>query len=217
LSTLAKPQQICGSEGSENAKVLTKNEVLRSPPPEGAKTAKFPDATTGSVDTADCPDRRPKQDRVSRCHVEAEEPSRSWVEAQEERAAIGEHDRKIAWDWAEGFARLDPDRPPKDVPLKRWQQFVDDAGRLIDSGHVAEADSGGMGRPRPIRPRRGETIGRVDQMGLAWFIKGGRVVKHVDECRGDRGANWCSADLPAQGGASGRVLVWELFNEKELR
>jgi hypothetical protein len=43
-----------------------------------------------------------------------------WGEAEEERAAIVEHDGKIPCEWAEGFARLDPDRPPVDVPLKRW-------------------------------------------------------------------------------------------------
>jgi hypothetical protein len=50
----------------------------------------------------------------------------SWHDDHEERAAIIEHDGKIPREWAEGFARLDVDRPPSDVPLKRWRRFVDD-------------------------------------------------------------------------------------------
>src|SRR5262245_59093692 len=46
-------------------------------------------------------------------------------EAEEERAAIAEYDGGIPRAWAEGFARLDPDGPPADVPLRRWRTFVD--------------------------------------------------------------------------------------------
>src|SRR5271169_2391335 len=41
-----------------------------------------------------------------------------WGEAEEERAAIIEFDGGIPRDWAEGFARLDRDRPPVGVPLR---------------------------------------------------------------------------------------------------
>ena len=47
--------------------------------------------------------------------------------------------------WAEGFARLDPDRPPGDVPPKRWQRFVDDVGRFLDSPFCAVAAAIGWG------------------------------------------------------------------------
>jgi hypothetical protein len=33
--------------------------------------------------------------------------------------------------WAEGLARLDPSRPPADVPPKRWARFIDDCGRFL--------------------------------------------------------------------------------------
>jgi hypothetical protein len=62
-----------------------------------------------------------------------------WGEAEEERAAIVEHDGAIPRAWAEGFARLDPGRPPGDMPLKRWQRFVDDVGRFLDSPFCAVA------------------------------------------------------------------------------
>jgi hypothetical protein len=56
----------------------------------------------------------------------------TWGEA--ERAAIVEHDGGIPRAWAEGFARLHPDRPPSDVPLRRWQIVINDIGRFLDAG-----------------------------------------------------------------------------------
>jgi hypothetical protein len=41
--------------------------------------------------------------------------------------------------WAEGFARLDPDRPPVDVPPHRWRRFIDDVGLFLDSPFCAVA------------------------------------------------------------------------------
>jgi hypothetical protein len=52
------------------------------------------------------------------------------VALDEERAALIEHEGNIPREWAEGFARLDPNRPPGDVPLRRWRAFVDDIGGL---------------------------------------------------------------------------------------
>ena len=46
---------------------------------------------------------------------------------------------------AKGFARLDPDRPPGDVPLKRWRRFVDDVKRFLDSEFCAVAVALGWG------------------------------------------------------------------------
>jgi hypothetical protein len=59
-----------------------------------------------------------------------------WDETEAERAGIVEHDGAIPRDWAEGFARLDPDRPPADAPPQRWQRFVDDVGRFLESPSV---------------------------------------------------------------------------------
>jgi hypothetical protein len=49
----------------------------------------------------------------------------------EERAAIVEYDGGVPRAWAEGYARLHPDRPPKDLPPKRWLQFINDIGRFL--------------------------------------------------------------------------------------
>ena len=34
-------------------------------------------------------------------------------------------------DWVDGVARLDPDRPPSDVPRHRWRQFVEDCNKFL--------------------------------------------------------------------------------------
>src|SRR5262249_57558490 len=62
-----------------------------------------------------------------------------WGETEDERAAIVEHDGAIPREWAEGFARLDPDAAPADVPPKRWQRFIDDIGLFLDSPFCAVA------------------------------------------------------------------------------
>jgi hypothetical protein len=51
-----------------------------------------------------------------------------WADAEEERAAIV----GVPREWAEGFARLDPDRPPAGVPLRRWQAVIDAIGTFLD-------------------------------------------------------------------------------------
>ena len=97
-----------------------------------------------------------------------------WHDWYEGRAAIIEHDGAIPRDWAEGFARLHPDRPPSDVPRRRWQTFIDDCGRFLDTWG-AEALALGWG-PLELFGCDGEKpFARVDQMGLIWFIKGGHV------------------------------------------
>lgn len=64
----------------------------------------------------------------------------SWTDAEEERAAIVEYDGGAPRAWAEALARLDPNKPPGDVPPKRWLQFVDDCGKFIDDGWATSAE-----------------------------------------------------------------------------
>ena len=62
----------------------------------------------------------------------AERAIATWGEAEAERAAIVEHDGGIPHAWAEGFARLHPDRAPAGVPLRRWQAVIDAIGTFLD-------------------------------------------------------------------------------------
>jgi hypothetical protein len=54
--------------------------------------------------------------------------SRSVIESGPKRPA---HAEAPAAQWSEGIGHLDPDRPPVDVPLNRWRQFIADARRLL--------------------------------------------------------------------------------------
>jgi len=93
-----------------------------------------------------------------------------------ERAAIIEYEAGAPRPWAEALARLDPDLPPADVPLKRWQRFIDDCSRFLDCGWAARAkelgwtplDLFGCDRERPFA--------RIDRLGLLWLVNGDRLV-----------------------------------------
>jgi len=74
-----------------------------------------------------------------------------WSEAEDERAAIVEHDGAIPRAWAEGYARLDPDHPPSDVPRRRWRGFLRGAARQRDR---QDNDDGECRRARSVQGRR---------------------------------------------------------------
>ena len=96
-----------------------------------------------------------------------------WTDAQEERAALVEYDGGAARSWAEALARLDPSKPPNDVPPKRWLRFVDDCGRFLDAGWAERAAALGWGPFELFGCDRKRPFARVDNMGLVWFLNGG--------------------------------------------
>jgi hypothetical protein len=133
----------------------------------------------------------------------------NWDDVEEERAAIVELDGEILRDWADGFARLDPARPPGDVPPRRWRQFVDDVGLFLDAWAARAAALGwsphelfGCDRDRPFA--------RIDQAGLVWLLNGGKLIALSEstatiEIRdGERHTRRRRPTDP------GRVLAWEL-------
>jgi len=134
----------------------------------------------------------------------------TWGEAHEERAAIVEHDAKIPRAWAEGFARLDPDQPPANVPLKRWQRFIDDVGRFLDSPFCAVAAALGWGSHDLFGADRDRPFARIDRAGLLWLLNGDKVLMLAQDAvtietrTGARQTYRCKPPDP------GRVLAWEL-------
>ena len=94
----------------------------------------------------------------------------------EERAAIIEHDGGGSRTWAEALAQLDPANPPADVPLARWQQFIDDCGRVLDLGWANRAEAFGWGPLDLFGCDRERPLARYDHMGLLWMIQGGKLV-----------------------------------------
>jgi hypothetical protein len=129
----------------------------------------------------------------------------------EERAAIIEHDRGAPRSWSEGLARLDPNKPPGDIPPRRWLRFIDDCGHFLDTGWAERAATLGWGPLDLFGCDRERPFARVDHLGLLWLRNGCSIL----ELRRDR------AILKTESGALqtfyrrpvevGRVvLVWEL-------
>jgi hypothetical protein len=112
--------------------------------------------------------------------------------------------------WPERIGRLDPGNPPADVPLNRWRQFLADARRLIDDGMVAQAAAAGWAAHDLFGCDNTKPFGRVDQMGLVWFVKGGRIVSMSMSAAVIETPTGAKQIYRRKGGALGRVPVWEL-------
>jgi hypothetical protein len=132
----------------------------------------------------------------------------SWTEAHEERSAIIEFDGGAPREWAEGLARLDPARPPADVPPRRWLQFLNDCGHFLDSGWADKAAALGWSASDLFGCDRHRPWARIDQAGLLWLIAGRRLLALTAD----------SATIGTSGGGSltyrrvhnrpGQVLAW---------
>jgi hypothetical protein len=141
--------------------------------------------------------------------VPPESAPAAWGEAEEERSAIVEHDGKIPREWAEGFARLDRDRPTGDVPPKRWQRFVDDLGLFLDGPFCAVAAALGWGPHDLFGCDRDRPFARVGQAGLLWLLDGNKLVAMSE--------NTATIETPTEArqfyrrkpGELGRVLAWD--------
>jgi hypothetical protein len=134
-----------------------------------------------------------------------------WTDAQEERAAIIEHDGRAPRAWAEGFARLDLNDPPGDVPLRRWLRFIDDCGRFLDGGWADKAAGLGWGPFDLFGSDRERPFARIDHMGLLWLLNGHTIVElHRDHATIETlgGARQTYRRRPVEVGRV--VLAWEL-------
>src|SRR5580704_19014179 len=141
--------------------------------------------------------------------VPAETAPALW-EAEAERTAILEHDSGIPRNWAEGLVRLDPDRPPGDVPLRRWQRFVDDVGRFLDSPFYAVAASLGWGPHDLFGSDRDRPFTQIEQSGLLWQLNGNRLVMLAEDTvriETPAGTRLTYRREPIEPGC---VLAWEL-------
>jgi hypothetical protein len=135
----------------------------------------------------------------------------TWTGAQEERSAIVEYDGGASRAWAEALARLDPSKPPADVPLPRWLRFIDDCGRFLDGGWASRAAELGWGPLDLFGCDRERPFARVDQLGLLWLLKGGTIVElHRDRAilQTERRATQTYRRRPVEVGRV--VLAWEL-------
>jgi len=99
-----------------------------------------------------------------------------WTDAQEERAAIVEHDGGMRRPWAEAMARLDPARVPANMSQERWAQFIDDCGRFLDQGWATHAEGLGWGPLDLFGCDRERSPAEGDHAGLLWRIEGGKLI-----------------------------------------
>jgi hypothetical protein len=134
----------------------------------------------------------------------------TWGEAEEERAAIVEDDGKIPRAWAEGFARLDPNRPPGDVPAKRWLRFVDDVGTFLDSPFCAVAAALGWGPYDLFGCDRDRPFARIDQAGLLWLLGGDKLIALTENTATIKTRTGARQTYRRKTVEFGRVLAWEL-------
>jgi hypothetical protein len=134
-----------------------------------------------------------------------------WGEPEEERAAVIEYDGGAPRAWAEALARLDPNKPPADVPVRRWLHFIDDCGRFIDGGWAECVAAFGWGPLDLFGCDRERPFARVDHFGLLWLVDGGRILElHRDRAviETASGAHQVYCRRPVEVGRV--VLAWEL-------
>ncbi len=125
---------------------------------------------------------------------------------------VVEHDGKNRRAWAEGFVRLDPDRPPGDVPLRRWQTFINDVTLFLDSPFCADAVALGWGPFDLFGCDRDRPFARIDHLGLLWRLNGDTLVelnRHTAVIERRTGARQTFRRRPVAVGEI--VLAWELI------
>jgi hypothetical protein len=92
------------------------------------------------------------------------------------RGAVVDFDSKIQRVWADGFARLHPYRPPRDVPEGRWMQFIDDIGHFLDQRWAEKAAAFGWGPLDLFGADRERPAARIDHAGLLWLLNGDKLI-----------------------------------------
>jgi hypothetical protein len=139
-------------------------------------------------------------------------PTGTWDDAKEERAAIIEYEGGAPRAWAEALARLDRNKPPCDVPPRRWLCFIDDCGRFLDAGWAERAAAFGWGPLDLFGCDRERPFARVDHLGLLWLVNGGRIIelqRDMAIVETERGAAQTYRRRPVEIGRV--VLAWEII------
>ena len=90
-------------------------------------------------------------------------------------------------EWSRGVARLNPHRPPDDVPRHRWRQFVDDCERFLTASEKWPERAYRLGWDTVAlfgcAPER--LLEYSGCAGHLWAINGGKLIElHRDPCPG---------------------------------
>jgi hypothetical protein len=104
---------------------------------------------------------------------------------------------RIPSSWIDGVGGLSQRRPPPDIPLHRWHQFVTDCTQFLGAGGWAErAAALGWDAVALFGWCRHRPLDRPGGVGLLWAINGGRLIElHRD---------WAVVELAENG--SGRIF-----------
>jgi hypothetical protein len=122
----------------------------------------------------------------------------------------------IPRDWAEGLARLHPDRPIGDVPARRWLRFVDDVGRFLDGPFCATAAALGWTPLDLFGCDHDRPFARIDQAGLLWLLSNSRIVAMTESAatiERPTGSRQTYRRRPS--GPEQQALPWELAIKAE--
>ena len=111
--------------------------------------------------------------------------------------------------WADGIARLDPERPPGDVPPRRWRQFMYDAARFLDSGFAKQAAALGWDTFDLFGCDSNRPFARIDNAGLIWMLDGDRLVALTEQSARIETRSGSTLTYRRKPGDLGRVLAWE--------
>jgi hypothetical protein len=105
---------------------------------------------------------------------------------------------RVPSSWIDGVARLSHCRPPTDIPLHRWRQFLADCHQFLGAGGWAErAAALGWDALALFGCCRHRPLDRPGGAGLLWAINGGRLIElHRD---------WVVVEL-AENGSAARFL-----------
>jgi hypothetical protein len=219
LATLAEGQPQSANERSGDAPDSHEAPIY---PAEAAKFAKVGDCGPGTLAAlATLESARPGNGNVSFGSALAKAAKlanlspagvrvNGWGATQEERAAIVEYDGNIPRAWAEGFARLDLNRPPGAVPTKRWRCFVDDVGRFVDGPFCAVAATLGWGSFDLFGCDRTRPFARIDQAGLLWLLNGDKLIALTENTASIETQTGARQTYRRKPNEPGRVLAWEL-------
>jgi hypothetical protein len=178
-----------------------------SAPPQNEARAPTPPKAPKTPNPADCP-AESSLAALAALGGAGDETQIGPVEV--ERAAIVEHDGGIPQIWVEGFAGLNPDRVPGDVPSRRWQRFVDDVGLFLDGPFCAVATALGWGPLDLFGCDGTRPFARIDRAGLVWLLAGDKLIALTADTATVETRTGARQTYRRKPNEPGRVLAWDL-------
>jgi hypothetical protein len=99
--------------------------------------------------------------------------------------------------------------------MRRWQQFITDARRLVRNGVLAQAAALGWDGLALFGANSAKPFDRVDQMGLVWLVGGRRVVMISADAANLEAPTGSRQTFRRKPGEPGRVLAWKLTRREQ--